>query len=279
MTYNCETKEIVIPLIEEPSVDVTTLYVTDTCCGEPKSYTYCNPENQINLLDVSLTIENLQQVKEEPEFDCYIEMTWDEYISLDATNVTSLTGTKYTYISGSLTDTETIDVSYFNTTHSVFTTAPQADRQYIYLFNATLINGITIYYEVSYNTNVDYFSDEICSIVDFSDSLRYEYTCQNEVVLGEGTINFNLDLSDGFYSISWEDINGCLIVECDKSLECIVKEKIEETFKDCYSCNKKKDLEYNMTLLMYYKAFISDCLDCCEKCNLYYKIKNDCRDC
>lgn len=283
MTYNCETKEIVIPLVEEPNISVTTLYVTSTCCGEPKSYTFCNPENQSNLLNVSFTINNLRQIKEEPQFDCYIEMSWDERINLNTTSVVSLEGTKYIYISGNLTDTETIDINYFNTTHSIYTIANQAERQYIYLFNATLTNGITIHYEITYNTNVDYFSDAICSIIDFSDSIRYEYTCQREVILVEGTANFGLELTDGFYSVSWEGIDGCFIVECDETLACKVKNFIEDKFnKNCYNCNKKKDLETYMKTLMYYKALNSDCLDCCERCNAYEKIINitkGCYDC
>ena len=283
MTYNCETNEIVIPLIDESSISVTTLYVTNTCCGEPKSYTYCNPENQSNLLDVFFTINNLQQVKEEPQFDCYSEMSWDENINLDVTSVTSLEGIKYTYISGILTNTETIDINYFNTVHNVYTTASQAERQYIYLFNATLTNGITIYYELSYNTNVEYFSDEICSIIDFSDSLRYEYTCQKELTFGQSTVNFPLDLVDGFYSAEWNGRYNCFIVECEESLACKVKNFIEEKFnKNCYNCNKKKDLETYMKILMYYKALNSDCLDCCARCNAYEKIINitkGCHDC
>jgi len=117
MTYNCE--EIVIPLIEEPSVSVTTLYVTKTCCGEPEAYTYCNPDNKTNLLNLSLTVDNLVQIKEDPAFTCFIEMTWDEYIEVDLTDVVSFTGTKETYISSVLTATDTLDLTYFNTTHQL----------------------------------------------------------------------------------------------------------------------------------------------------------------
>lgn len=283
MTYNCEEKAIVIPLVEDPDVSVTTLYVTTTCCGTPTAYTYCNPDNKSNLLNASFTIDNLQQKKEEPEFPCYIEMTWDETLNIDLTDVTSFTGTKETYISGVLTLTENIDLTYFNTVHNVYTYFNEADRSYTFNLEFTLSNGIVITYTMYYRTNVDYFSDAICSIVDFSNTVTYEYDCSNELSVDEIGIHFPLDLSDGFYSASWEEISGCFTVECDETLACKVRTFITDTFnKNCYKCNKKKDLESFMKIIMYYKAFKSDCIDCCEKCNAYEKILkiiDGCNDC
>ena len=282
MTYNCETKEIVIPLMDEPSISVTTLYVVKTCCGTPVPYNYCNTE-QSNLLNVGIVVDNLWQVKEEPEFDCYIEATWDENISIDLSDVVSFSGIKESYISSVLINTETIDLSYFNTTHSVYTSISDAERAYIFKLEFTLSNGIIINYEVKYSTKVETFSDENCLITGFDLLITYDYECLNNFTIDEQGIHFPLSLTDGYYSASWGDISGCFIVECEESLACKVKNFIEEKFnKNCYGCNKKKDLETYMKLLMYYKAFKSDCLDCCERCNAYEKIINitkGCYDC
>lgn len=283
MTYNCEEKAIIIPLIDEPSISVTTLYVTDTCCGTPKGYTYCNPDNKTNLLNASFTIDNLVQTKEEPEFPCYIEMTWDEELNIDVTDVTSFVGTKETYIDGVLTLTENLDLTYFNTVHNVYTYFDQADRSYTFNLEFTLSNGIVITYVMSYHTNVDYFSDAICSIIDFSNTVTSDYDCLKELSIEIDGVHFPIDLTDGFYSVTWTTYEGCFVVECDETLACKVKNFIESIFNStCYHCNKEKNLETSMKILMYYKAFLSDCLDCCEKCNAYEKIIdiiNGCKDC
>lgn len=282
MTYNCETKEIIFPIIKKPGVSITELYVTKTCCGTPEKYVYCN-EEQSNLLDIYFTIDNLQQIKEEPELDCYIEMTWDERINVDTSLVLNFVGTKESYISGILQSTEDLDLSYFNTIHSIYTISSQADREYIYDLKFELTNGITIYYTLSYNTNVSYFSDSICSIIDFNTFVNYDYTCLRNFTIQKDGLHFPLDLVDGFYSAEWNGQYNCFIVECDESLACKVKNFIEEKFnKNCYNCNKKKDLETYMKILMYYKALNSDCLDCCARCNAYEKMINitkGCHDC
>jgi hypothetical protein len=280
MTYNCE--EIVIPLIDEPSVSVTTLYVTKTCCGEPIAYTYCNPDNQTNLLNIFFTLDNIVGIKEEPQDACFSETTWDEFINLDVSQVVSFTGVKKTYDNGILQTTEDIDLSYFNTTRTILTTANNLYKSYKFVLHFQLAD-IAINYQIGYNTNVYNFYPPCFTILDFDTYVDYQYNCLKELSIGTGGIHFPIDLSDGFYSASWTTYEGCFVVECDETLACKVKKFIESIFNStCYHCNKEKDLETSMKILMYYKAFLSDCLDCCEKCNAYEKIIdiiNGCKDC
>lgn len=283
MTYNCEEHAIIIPITEEPDITVTTLYVTSSCCGTPTPYVYCNIDNKPDLLDCNLTVDNLLQIKEEPEFLCYAEMTWDEQINVTLTDVVSFTGTKETYISGVLITTDNLDLTYFNTIHSVYTIFSEADRNYIFNLEFTLANGQIITYVISYNTNVYYNDTAICGITDFSKYKSFDYACENYLTIEEDGIHFPITLVDGFYSASWTSIEGCFLVECDETLACKVKNFINEKFnKNCYRCNKKKDLEIYMKLLMYYNAFISGCMSCCDKCSLYEKIIKvieGCKDC
>jgi len=175
-----------------------------------------------------------------------------------------------------------IDLSYFNTTRTILTTANNLYKSYKFILHFQL-SDIAINYQIGYNTNVYNFYPPCFTIGDFNTNLYYQYDCLRSITIEEDGVHFPLDLVDGFYSATFQDINGCFIVECDESLACKVKNFIEEKFnKNCYNCNKKKDLETYMKILMYYKALNSDCLDCCARCNAYEKIINitkGCYDC
>jgi len=281
MTYNCETKEIVVPVMTEPE-SIVELYVTKTCCGIPEKYIYCNPKNKKNLLNIFFTLDNITGIKEEPQDACFSETTWDEFINLDVSNVVSFTGVKKTYDNGVLQTTEDIDLSYFNTTRTILTTANNLYKSYKFILHFQL-SDIAINYQIGYNTNVYNFYPPCFTIGDFNTNLYYQYDCLRSITIEEDGVHFPLDLVDGFYSATFQDINGCFIVECDESLACKVKNFIEEKFnKNCYNCNKKKDLETYMKILMYYRALNSNCLDCCARCNAYEKIINitkGCYDC
>ncbi len=283
MTYNCEEKAIIIPLTEEPDITYTTLTIYKTCCGDAEEIVYCNPENITNLLELDIIVNNLVQIKEDPSFPCYIEATWDEEITLDLTDVVSFTGTKESYINSVLILTETIDTSYFNTVHNVYTSMIDAGRAYIFTLSFTLSNGITINYDVRYAANINTFSDANCEITTFNETIDYEIECANPLIIDEAGIHFPIELIDGYYTASWEGTESCFIVECDETLACLVTNYITDIVNTkCYDCNNKKSIEKSMKILMYYETFLSSCKDCCEKCKLYEKIRNildNCKDC
>jgi len=282
MYYDCDKKAIIItPLGIKNNTGL--LYISKKCCEKPTGYLYCNEEAQTNILGVSITVDNLQQNKEEPRFDCYFEASWDEFIAVNLTDVASFTGTKTNYLNGVVDSIDTLDLSYFNTTHEIWTSIANGDRKYIFDLTFVLNNGLTIHYEIIYIVNVLLENSDNCKIKDFTKSVSHDFTCTNTFGWENNIGTFPIDLEDGFYTVSYGDINGCFVVDCEETLQKAIDDFVEKTLdKNCYCCNTKENLEANFNLEMYMSAFTSDCLDCCQKCNVYYKmlkITKGCKDC
>ena len=298
-TIDCDNIKICPTTENFSSLLEFQMSVKTKCCENPTMVTYYKPQAQNITLDLKYWIGTLVPGANQCE-GYYNTNYWLDLVGLNPLMIDTITSTTRQYLGASLTGTVVNTYCIYNVpTGQQIYEEPGYDKESNTVI-ITLIDGtiITLNYDILYQgaectldtSGVPFANSMAIALSNITFSYNTSGTSENTFTLdGSGCIVIPKTLGTGFHTIVVliDEIytEYCTFLDCD-DFNCKVVNTIVENIRK-YTTTKNKDyLDKSLDISIKYDLLINsiyaDCLDCCEKCEIFDYLNlqlNECSQC